>query len=51
MSTGEERLEQLRQAGYVDVEVWLWGHTVPAEYQQQDLLGVLHNDPETTVLK
>ncbi len=45
-----ERLEQLRQAGFVDVDIWLWGHTDLAEYQQQALLGLLRNDPQATEL-
>ncbi len=53
MSTQEERFAQLRQKGFVDVDKWNWGAFgyATAEDQQQQLLAVLRNDPEATVLK
>ncbi len=54
MSTEEERFAQLRQAGFVDVDKWKWqvaGGFPGPEVQQQQLLGVLRNDPQVTWLK
>ncbi len=47
MSTKAERFAQLRQKGFVDVDKW----KIFGEDLQQQLLGVLRNDPQTTVLK
>jgi hypothetical protein len=51
MSTEEERFAQLRQMGFVDVDKWDndW-YGDPEQYQQQ-LLGVLRNDPQATELE
>ncbi len=49
MSTEEERLEQLRQAGFVDVDKW--SKTWFDEDKQQRLLDVLRNDPQAHSLK
>jgi hypothetical protein len=46
MSTKEERFAQLRQKGFVDVDKWKGF----GEDQQQQLLDVLRNHPQTTVL-
>ncbi len=46
------RFHQLRQAGFVDVDKWKWaifGRSTEEE-QQQQLLPVLRNDPQATVL-
>ncbi len=51
MSTEAERFEQLRQAGFVDVDQWTWGYFGLADEQQQRLLAVLRNDPQATELK
>ncbi len=45
--TREERLEQLRQMGFVDVDKWRWFD----KEQQQLLLAVLRNDPQVTKLE
>ncbi len=42
----QERLEQLRQAGFVDVDKWKY---FDGSLQQQ-LLAVLRNDPQATEL-
>ncbi len=46
-----ERFDQLRQAGFVDVDKWKWGASLAASEEQQRLLAVLRNDPEATVLR
>ncbi len=47
MSTEAERLEQLRQKGFVDVDKWKYFD----EDGQQQLLALLCNDPQATVLR
>ncbi len=44
-TTAKERLEQLRQAGFVDVDKWKYFFE-----KQQQLLAVLRNDPQATEL-
>ncbi len=48
-----DRLEQLRQKGFVDLDKWEWGAgmTTSAKDQQEQLLAVLHNDPQPTWLE
>ncbi len=51
MSTEEERLEQLRQAGFVDVDKWNWEYFLDRAPQQQLVLAVLRDDPQATELQ
>jgi hypothetical protein len=49
-----ERLEQLRQMGFVNVDKWRWSDRIAspkAEDQEQELLAVLRNDPQATRLE
>ncbi len=47
MSTKVEWFEQLRQAGFVDVDKW----KAFDEYSQRRLLAVLRSDPRATELE
>ncbi len=48
MSTEAERFEQLRQAGFVNVDKWKGFVHV---HQLQQLLALLRSDPQATQLK
>ncbi len=43
----EEQLEQLRQRGFVDVDQWKGFGAL----RRQQLLGILRNDPQVTLVK
>ncbi len=47
MSTEYERFDELRQAGFVNVDKWKEFD----EKKQLQLLAVLRNDPQATVLE
>ncbi len=55
MSREEERFAQLRQKGFVDVDKWSCfdedQQLLFDEDQQQELLAVLRNDQQATVLE
>jgi hypothetical protein len=40
----------LKQAGFVGFKQWKWDMEITAEAQQQQLLGVLRNEPQATEL-